>query len=66
MGYFAGTLEASRFSAPWEERMIGLFSPGSWVPDELAAAASFLLSLGLLASGLATGATALVAPEAGG
>src|ERR1035438_7645706 len=66
-GYFAGTLYASRFSAPWEERMIALLSPGSWVPDEVAAAASFLLSVGLLASGLVTtGAAAVVAPEVGG
>src|SRR5208337_4399559 len=64
-GYFGGTLRASRFSAPLEERMIALFSPGSWASDEAAAAADFLLSLGLLASGLVT-AGAAVAPEVGG
>ena len=47
--------------------MIALTSPGSWVFDEVAAAAPFLLSLGLLASGLVTtGAVAVVAPEVGG
>src|SRR6267142_394155 len=70
-GYFAGTLWTSRFSAPFEERMIALFSPGSGVPDGVAAAASFLLltslSLALLASGfVATDAVAAVAAEAGG
>src|SRR6267378_3748048 len=70
-GYFGGTLWASRFSAPLEERMIALFSPGSGASDGVAAAASFLLlaglSLALLASGfVATGAVAAVAAEAGG
>src|SRR6267378_4901474 len=70
-GYFGGTLWASRFSAPLEERMIALFSPGSGASDGVAAAASFLLLAGLplawLASGfVAAGAVAAVAAEAGG
>src|ERR1700688_3684295 len=70
-GYFGGTLWASRFSAPFEERMIALFSPGSGASEGVAAAASFLLltslSLALLASGLvAIGAVEAVAAEAGG
>src|SRR5208282_5820422 len=68
-GYFGGTLRTSRFSAPLEERMIALLSPGSSAldEDEAAVAASFLLSLGLLASTLiATGAAAIVALEVGG
>src|ERR1700686_664645 len=70
-GYFGGTLWASRFSAPFEERMIALFSPGSGASDGVAAAASFLpltsLSLALLASGfVATGAVGAAAAEAGG
>src|SRR5208337_1004026 len=54
---------ASRFSAPLDERIIALSSPGSWTPDK-GAAASFLLSLGLLTSALlAGGAVAVLAPE---
>ena len=51
--------------------MIALFSPGSWASDEVAAAASFLLSLGLLSLGLltsglvTTGPVVVVAPEVG-
>jgi hypothetical protein len=51
--------------------MIALFSLGSWVSDEVAAAASFLLSLGLLAMGLltsglvTTGRAVVVDPEVG-
>src|ERR1700676_1215809 len=70
-GYFGGILWARRFSAPFEERMIALFSPGSGASDGAAAAASFLLltslSLALLASGfVATDAVVAVAAEAGG
>src|SRR2546430_17258267 len=69
-GYFGGTLWASRFSAPLEERMITLFSPGSGASDGVAAAASFLLltslSLALLAAGfVATEVVGAVAAEAG-
>src|SRR6266478_2773514 len=69
-GYFGGTLWASRFSAPFEERMIALFSPGSGASDGVAAAVSFLLLTSLplasLDSGfVATGAVATVAAEAG-
>src|ERR1700681_535549 len=69
-GYFGGILWASRFSAPFEERMIALFSPGSGAAGGGAAAASFLLltswSLALLASGfVATDAVGAVAAEAG-
>src|SRR5260370_42626120 len=54
-GYFGGTLWISRFSAPLEERMIALFSPGSGVPDGAAAAAFFFLSAGLSAGLFAHG-----------
>src|SRR4030081_1794047 len=64
-GYFGGTLWASRFSAPLEERIIALFSPGSWASDEVAAAASFLMSVGFVGSRLlATGTVAVAASEA--
>ena len=47
--------------------MIALLSPGSSALAEVAAPASFLLSLGLLASGLVTtGAVAVVAPDFAG
>src|SRR5450631_7157 len=66
-GYFGATLCASRFSAPLEERMITLFSRGNGASDEVAVAASFLLSLGLLASGLlTTGAAGIVVAEGSG
>ena len=46
--------------------MIALFSPGSWAADNGEGAASFLLSAGLAASGLATtGAGVVVAAEVG-
>src|ERR1700724_2870474 len=69
-GYFGGILWASRFSAPFEERMIALFSPGSGASDGVAAVASFLLLVGLslvlLASGfVATGAVGAWVAEAG-
>src|ERR1035438_3784538 len=76
-GYFGAKLYASRFSAPLEERMIALFSPGRGVLDEVAATASFLVSLELLSlallrldllvSDLARGvAVAVMFPEADG
>ena len=47
--------------------MIAMFSPGSSALAEVRAAASFLLSLGLLATGLeTTGAAAVVAPDFAG
>src|ERR1035438_1161706 len=53
-GYLGATLYASRFSAPLEERMIALFSPGRGGLDEVAETASFLVSLELLVSDLPT------------
>src|SRR6266481_3839374 len=66
VGYFGGTLWASRFSAPLEERMIALLSSGSLASGEGATGASFLLSADLVGSGLpATGTVAVVASEPG-
>ena len=75
-GYFGGTLVSRRFCAPWEERIIAVFSPGSGALDgdafEVGAAmffaASFLASLGLLTAGagvaaLAEADGAVAAPE---
>src|SRR5277367_6133398 len=59
-GYFAGTLYASRFSAPLEDKMIAESSPGSGAVGEVA------LELGLLSGLLITGAAVTVLEEAGG
>src|SRR5579859_119289 len=60
-GYFGATLCASRFSAPLEERMTALFSPGSSLSDGLAVTS--FLSTGAVVCGLVT---ALLATGAGG
>src|SRR5208283_520377 len=46
-GYFGGMLRSSRFSAPLEERMTAVSSPGNGAIEEVAAA-SFFLSLGAI------------------
>src|SRR5579859_4542710 len=67
-GYFGATLCASRFSAPLEERMTALFSPGSSLSDGLAVK-SFLSTgawaLALVVVDLLTTDTDGIVPPAG-